>query len=87
MKKLKEIVNKEILNIEELMLIKGATGATGVAAGCESHACTNVACNTVGCNAATCQSNACNTSSCRGAVCSQHSCSGLQGTAVTASRQ
>jgi len=71
MKTLKKILNTETLNVEELMMIKGAATAP---VGCKDRACNNLACNTGACPTQACSQNACNTGSCNGATCTTNGC-------------
>ena len=72
MKTLKNLVKTETLNVEELMMVKGAMavdkGCEGQLA-CNSYACINLACDTLAC-----KSSACNTGSCNGGTCDTFGC-------------
>ena len=73
MKTLKNLVKTEKLNIEELMMIKGAAEPK-VAAGCGSYSCQSGACNTSSCGSKTCDSYACKSGSCSGSTCETLAC-------------
>jgi len=76
MKKLKNFVKKETLNVEELMMIKGADGDRA-ASGCGSIACPTVSCSSLACGSGACDSKACNSKSCSGATCTSQACTTL----------
>ena len=58
MKTLKNLVNADALDLEELMLIKGAE-VPPLTPGCDTIACKTAACKTYSCNTTTCTSVAC----------------------------
>ena len=57
MKKLSNLVKKEKLKVEELMMIKGA--AAPLTMGCEKHACDSQACVSSSCMFFTCTTEEC----------------------------
>ena len=64
MKKLINLVKKENLNVEQLMMIKGAAGEQGTPL-CSSARCSSVGCNSnVGCTSVSCSGMACNSIAC-----------------------
>jgi len=72
MKSLKNFVNTEKLNVEELMKIKGAER---MAQGCNTVSCDKLSCTSSSCESGACSSRACNSDSCNGATCSSKGCS------------
>ena len=73
MKKITELKNAESLNIEELMLIKGAV--ITLDEGCSgSNACTMGACSVIACRSLACNSRACDAASCGGPTCASNGC-------------
>ena len=63
MKTLKNLVKTEILNVEELMVIKGAAAAGDD--GCTTQACQTGACTNCACSSSSlCQNNICGSSVC-----------------------
>ena len=60
MKRLKDVISTDTLNVEELMSIKGAA-ESGLNAGCETIACKTGACKTGSCFLNTCITLACET--------------------------
>ena len=63
MKTLKNLVKTEMLNVEELMMIKGA--AAPFCPGCDKMACTESSCTSCACSSGSvCTSNICSTSAC-----------------------
>jgi len=71
MKKLKNLVKTETLNVEELLMIKGAER---LAQGCSKVSCSTIACPGSACNSNACTSNACTSTSCSSATCSSAAC-------------
>jgi len=71
MKSLKNFVNTEKLNIEELMKIKGAER---LAQGCSKVSCSTISCSGNACNSNACTSNACTSSSCSSKTCGSAAC-------------
>jgi len=76
MKKLKNLVKTETLNVEELLMIKGADGDRA-AQGCGSVACPTVACSALACGTGACDSKACNSKSCSSGTCTSEACGTL----------
>ena len=73
MKTLKNLVKTEKLNIEELMMIKGAAEKAPV--GCsESLACKSGACTATACPTSACATSACSSGSCSGRTCGSVGC-------------
>jgi hypothetical protein len=72
MKSLKNLVNTDTLNLEELMMIKGA--AADESGGCDQNACTKKACNTNACTGSACNSYACHSKSCNNTTCTSNGC-------------
>ena len=58
MKSLKTILKQQMLNVEELMMIKGAVAPVG-SSDCGDNACINVACSNVACTQKSCSTNTC----------------------------
>jgi len=71
MKMLKQLVNTDTLNVDELMKIKGSAA---VPYGCKSQACSVTACVHLACVSGACKSNSCNMGSCSGGTCSNAAC-------------
>ena len=82
MKTLKNLVKTETLNVEELMMIKGATT---VALGCDNHNCNTSSCTEISCNNASCKNHSCNSNSCGGYTCSTLGCGSGQNGAMAIS--
>ena len=72
MKTLKNLVKTAMLNVEELMMIKGA--AERLAAGCWQLACKSGACTSSACTSTACTGTACSSGSCNGATCESGAC-------------
>jgi hypothetical protein len=77
MKTLKNLVKTETLNVEELMMIKGA--AEDAAPVCKEHACTSVGCSGTLCTSSGCTSSACSSVSCGCGTCRNLGCFSSQG--------
>jgi hypothetical protein len=73
MKRLKEVINTETLNLEELMAIKGAA-IPPVEQGCGTYACVQESCTGKACETKACSSSACNNTSCNSATCESQAC-------------
>jgi len=81
MKTLKNLVKTETLNIEELMVIKGAAAAEPP--NCDSYKCKSNGCNGTSCNQSACGSCACKTSACGNGTCKSNGCSSYVTCSVT----
>jgi len=72
MKTLKNLVKIETLNIEELMMIKGATAAEP--ASCDSYKCKSNGCLGTSCSQGACSNCACKTTACGNGACKTTAC-------------
>ena len=72
MKTLKNLFNSEKLNVEELMMIRGA--AEVAKPGCDSEKCITNGCSGKSCNQNACTSKACSSNACGGSTCSTKGC-------------
>jgi hypothetical protein len=72
MKTLKNLFNTEKLNVEELMLIKGAVADAN--ASCDTIKCVSNGCSGTSCKQNACSSNACSSTACGGSTCNSNGC-------------
>ena len=81
MKTLKNLVKTETLNVEELMLIKGAE--IRLTEGCDCASCSSCSCVVGACSSVACNGSACTSCACNGYTCQTSACNISQNAKVS----